>query len=110
MGTLRERAEQLKERRPGYGALLDFYVSVRESQITIKGLCTGESREGKKEREGPPGRRKVFHWSGKRIFTSIWKRRSIFFVPCAGWEEWQIRISHHRWKRSTRLSMTAQWI
>jgi FdhE protein len=36
MGTLRERARQLKEKRPGYGAVLDFYVLVRESQATSK--------------------------------------------------------------------------
>jgi FdhE protein len=32
MGTLRERAQELKEKRPGYGDLLDFYVAVREAQ------------------------------------------------------------------------------
>jgi FdhE protein len=32
MGTLRERAEQLKEKRPGYGEILDFYVRVKEAQ------------------------------------------------------------------------------
>jgi FdhE protein len=32
MGSLRERAQQLKEKRPGYGAVLDFYVQVREAQ------------------------------------------------------------------------------
>jgi len=36
MGTLRERAQQLKEKRPGYGALLDFYVAVRESQLASR--------------------------------------------------------------------------
>ena len=33
MGSLQERVEQLKEKRPGYGAVLDFYVQVREAQI-----------------------------------------------------------------------------
>lgn len=32
MGIQRERAEQLKEKRPGYAAVLDFYVKVREAQ------------------------------------------------------------------------------
>jgi len=27
---------QLKEKRPGYGALLDFYVAVRESQVASR--------------------------------------------------------------------------
>lgn len=31
-GKLRERARQLKEKWPGYGPLLDFYVVVREAQ------------------------------------------------------------------------------
>lgn len=30
--TLRERAEQLKEKRPAYAPLLDFFVAVREAQ------------------------------------------------------------------------------
>lgn len=32
MGRLQERAQQLKEKRAGYAAILDFYVQVRESQ------------------------------------------------------------------------------
>jgi FdhE protein len=32
MGTLRERVQQIKEKRPGYGELLDFYVQVKEAQ------------------------------------------------------------------------------
>jgi FdhE protein len=36
LATLRERAQQLKEKRPGYGAVLDFYMLVRESQATSK--------------------------------------------------------------------------
>jgi FdhE protein len=33
---LRERAKQLKEKRPGYEAILDFYVQVREAQVNSK--------------------------------------------------------------------------
>ncbi len=33
---LRERAQQLKRKKPDYGAILDFYVNVREAQITSK--------------------------------------------------------------------------
>ena len=33
---LRERALQLKEKRPGYRALLDFYVKVREAQAASR--------------------------------------------------------------------------
>ena len=36
MRMLRERALQLKEKRPGYGALLDFYVEVREAQAVTQ--------------------------------------------------------------------------
>ena len=36
MRMLRERALQLKEKRPGYGALLDFYVEVREAQAASR--------------------------------------------------------------------------
>ena len=36
MGTLRKRARQLREKRPGYGEILDFYVKVREAQDTSK--------------------------------------------------------------------------
>lgn len=32
VATLRERAEQLKEKRPAYAPLLDFFVAVREAQ------------------------------------------------------------------------------
>jgi FdhE protein len=36
MYRLRERAQQLKEKRPGYGQILDFYVKVKEAQIKAK--------------------------------------------------------------------------
>lgn len=36
MGTLEERSQQLKEKRPGYGEILDFYVKVRELQSASK--------------------------------------------------------------------------
>ena len=39
MRTLRERALQLKAKRPGYGALLDFYVEVREAQAVARAAC-----------------------------------------------------------------------
>jgi FdhE protein len=32
----RERAQELKRKRPDYGAILDFYAAVREAQITSK--------------------------------------------------------------------------
>ena len=35
-GNLRRRASQLKEKWPGYGPLLDFYVAVREAQKKSK--------------------------------------------------------------------------
>jgi formate dehydrogenase maturation protein FdhE len=36
VGNLRERAEQLKEKWPGYRSLLEFYVAVREAQQKAK--------------------------------------------------------------------------
>ena len=54
MGTLRERAQQLKEKRPGYGALLDFYVAVRESQIASRDSVGVDSVKVKKNGKGLP--------------------------------------------------------
>jgi hypothetical protein len=34
--SLKERAQQLKEKRPDYGAIIDFYVKVKEAQVTSK--------------------------------------------------------------------------
>jgi FdhE protein len=46
---LQERAQQLKEKRPGYGAILDFYVKVREAQITSKAsLKPGPAKQKKR--------------------------------------------------------------
>jgi FdhE protein len=36
LGALRERAQQLKEKRPGYGEVLDFYVKVKEAQVASR--------------------------------------------------------------------------
>jgi FdhE protein len=45
---LRERAQQLKEMRPGYGEILDFYVKVREAQIASKAsLKPGPAKQKK---------------------------------------------------------------
>ncbi|MGI9513935.1 MAG: formate dehydrogenase accessory protein FdhE [Anderseniella sp.] len=39
-GTLRSRAQQLKEKWPAYGPLLDFYIDVREAQDASRsGFC-----------------------------------------------------------------------
>ena len=37
MRTLRDRARQLKEKRPGYGARLDFYVEAAVREIVTRG-------------------------------------------------------------------------
>ena len=52
MGTLRERAQQLKGKRPGYGALLDFYVAVRESQVASRSSVRVDSVTVKKNGKG----------------------------------------------------------
>ena len=36
MDRLRERIQQIKEKRPGYGKILDFYQSVKEAQEKAK--------------------------------------------------------------------------
>jgi FdhE protein len=36
VGALRKRARQLKEKRPGYGEMLDFYVKVKEAQVASR--------------------------------------------------------------------------
>jgi FdhE protein len=36
LGALRERAQKLKEKRPGYGEVLDFYVKVKEAQVASR--------------------------------------------------------------------------
>jgi FdhE protein len=46
---LQERAQQLKEKRPGYGEILDFYVKVREAQITSKASLKLDPMKRKKE-------------------------------------------------------------
>lgn len=46
---LRERALQLKEKRPGYGEILDFYIKVREVQITSKDSLKLDPMKRKKE-------------------------------------------------------------
>ena len=54
MGTLRERARQLKEKRPGYGALLDFYVTVKEAQAESRPSVRVDSVKVNKNRKGLP--------------------------------------------------------
>lgn len=54
MGTLRERARQLKEKRPGYGPVLDFYVLVRESQTASKACVSVGLVKVNKDGKGLP--------------------------------------------------------
>jgi FdhE protein len=64
MGTLRERVGQLKERRPGYGDILDFYSKVRElqdeskSSLKIGPITLEKERKDLLAREGFPLMRK----------------------------------------------------
>lgn len=55
--NLRRRAAQLKERWPGYGPLLDFYVAVREAQAASKPRIRagrwGAGARSPSERESP---------------------------------------------------------
>ena len=56
MGTLRERARQLKEKRPGYGEVLDFYVRVKESQAVSRASLKMDIKKVKKEWRGLPAK------------------------------------------------------
>jgi FdhE protein len=67
MGTLRERAQQLKEKRPGYGALLDFYVAVRESQVASRVSVQVDPVKFKKNGKGLPAEER-FPLVGKEDF------------------------------------------
>ena len=67
MGTLRERAQQLKEKRPGYGALLDFYVTVRESQVASRASVRVDSVKVKRNGKGLPAE-EGFSLVGKEDF------------------------------------------
>ena len=67
MGTLRERAQQLKEKRPGYGALLDFYVAVRESQVASRASVRVDPVKAKKNGKGLPAEER-FSLVGKEDF------------------------------------------
>lgn len=67
MGTLRERAQQLKEKRPGYGALLDFYVTVRESQVASRASVRVDSVKVKKNEKDLPAEER-FSLVGKEDF------------------------------------------
>ena len=51
MGTLRERARQLKEKRPGYGEILDFYSKVKELQGQSKSSLKMDPIKIEKERK-----------------------------------------------------------
>jgi len=51
---LRERAQQLKRKRPDYGAILDFYVKVRETQITSKAALKLDPTKVKESRQQRP--------------------------------------------------------
>lgn len=49
METLRKRIQQIKKKRPGYKAMLDFYQRVREEQERVKASLTIEPIHLKKE-------------------------------------------------------------
>ena len=56
LATLRERAQQLKEKWPGYRDILDFYVKVREAQVASKvSLHVGPITLRKELRDCPTG-------------------------------------------------------
>ena len=60
MGKLRERAEMLKEKRPGYGSVLDFYVSVRELQAASRADVRVDPMKIKKNGKGLPAEEDFF--------------------------------------------------
>jgi len=60
MGKLRERAQMLKEKRPGYSAVLDFYVMVRESQAASRAAVRVDSVKIKKNVKSLPAEEGFF--------------------------------------------------
>jgi FdhE protein len=49
LDRLRERIQQIKKKRPGYGKILDFYQSVKEAQEKAKATLKIDSMQLKKE-------------------------------------------------------------
>ena len=49
MDRLRERIQQIKKKRPGYGKILDFYQSVKEAQEKVKASLEIDSAQIGKE-------------------------------------------------------------
>jgi FdhE protein len=49
LDRLTDRIQQIKEKRPGYGKILDFYQSVKEAQEKAKASLKIESRQLRKE-------------------------------------------------------------
>jgi FdhE protein len=49
LDRLTDRIQQIKEKRPGYGKILDFYQSVKEAQEKAKASLKIESRQPRKE-------------------------------------------------------------
>lgn len=54
LGTLRQRAQQLKEKRPGYREILDFYVRVKEAQVASRASLKIDPVKLKKKCRGRP--------------------------------------------------------
>jgi FdhE protein len=54
MGKLRERVQLLKEKRPGYGSVLDFYVQVKEAQNASRASVRVDPVKVKKNGKGQP--------------------------------------------------------
>jgi FdhE protein len=54
--AMRSRARQLKQKRPGYGDILDFYVTVRQAQAATRAVVkTGPIGSSKPVEKGPSG-------------------------------------------------------
>ncbi|MEI6154478.1 MAG: formate dehydrogenase accessory protein FdhE [Deltaproteobacteria bacterium] len=82
MGALRERARQLREKRPGYGEIIDFYVNVREAQDTSKTSLRMDHIRLKKTMSGCLGEGKVSLIRKEDFPVDIETSISLFHALC----------------------------
>ena len=82
MGTLQERAQQLKEKRPGYGAILDFYVKVKEAQAASVVSLEVNPVKVKKNGKGLGAEKKIFLIEKEDLPIDVETSIDLFRILC----------------------------
>ncbi|MCJ7681224.1 MAG: hypothetical protein MUP70_10900 [Candidatus Aminicenantes bacterium] len=82
MGALRKRARQLKEKRSGYGEILDFYVKVKEAQLASRAALKMDFIKLKKELRGRPTGEGFSLIQRKDFPVDIEASISLFYALC----------------------------